>query len=54
MRFCYISSSLRAKHESLMYHEIGMFNRSVVNGNSKVWHSQVLLKSALLKYKKAR
>lgn len=31
------SSSLRAKYESLMYHEIGMFNRRVVNGNSKVW-----------------
>ena len=54
MRFCcYISSSLRAKYESLMYHEIGMFNRSVVNGNSKVWPLASFAEKCFIKIQKS-
>ena len=53
MRFCcYVSSSLRA-NESLMYHEIGMFNRSVVNGNSKVWPLASFAEKCFIKIQKS-
>ena len=37
-----------------MYHEIGMFNRSVVNGNSKVWPLASFAENCFIKNRKAR